>query len=108
LADSAPGDASRQQSVASLNSHHIAVVLQRQGDLAGALASLRRALSMPLANADPGNPNWQQAVSSMQGWAGEILLQQGDIHGAQESYRSALATAELLVRIDATNMAWTV
>jgi predicted negative regulator of RcsB-dependent stress response len=55
-----------------------------------------------------GNPNWQQAVSSMQGWAGEILLQQGDIHGAQESYRSALATAELLVRIDATNMAWTV
>ena len=80
----------------------------KQGDLAGALASYRKALGIreTLAARDAANTDWQRDLSVSYNKQGDVQVQQGDLGGALSSYRKALGIAETLATRDPNSAEW--
>jgi hypothetical protein len=61
-----------------------------------------------LAQADPGNAEWQRDLSVSYDRIGDVLVAQGDRAGALKSYRDGLAIRERLAQADPGNAEWQV
>ncbi len=59
-----------------------------------------------LAAADPGNAGWQRDLSVSHDKIGDVLVAQGNLAQALESYRASLAIAERLAGADPGNAGW--
>jgi tetratricopeptide (TPR) repeat protein len=92
----------------SRRSPNVTGVQLEQGDLAGALASYRKALGIAetLAARDPANTDWQRDLSVSYEKIGNVQLEQGDLAGALASYRKTLGIAETLAARDPANAEW--
>jgi len=93
----------------------VGIVLEAQGDLAGALQEYRASLAIVerLASSDPSNTGWQRDLSLSYNTVryvleaqGDVLEAQGDLTGAMQEYRAALAIAERLASSDPSNTQW--
>ncbi|MET0539254.1 MAG: hypothetical protein ABWZ64_15135 [Xanthobacteraceae bacterium] len=86
----------------------IGSVLERQGDVAGALAAHRKALAIAeeLAARDPSNTEWQcgRLVSHLN--IGDVHFRQVDRLGALAAYRTGLAVAQALAARDPGSTQW--
>ena len=91
----ATGKTERDQSVALIE---LGDVQAKQGDLAGARASYRKALEIAerLAAGDAGNTDWQRDLSVSYEKVGDVQAKQGDLAGAVASYRKAQGIARSL------------
>ena len=80
----------------------------KQGDVAGALSSYRKALGIAetLAARDAANTDWQRDLSVGYEKIGDVQVKQGDVAGALSSYRKDLGIAETLAARDANNAQW--
>jgi len=69
-------------------------VLVAQNKLTPALKDYRTGLSISerLAEADPGNADWQRELSVSHNKIGDALRAQGNLTQALESYRAALTS----------------
>jgi tetratricopeptide (TPR) repeat protein len=56
--------------------------------------------------ADPGNAGWQRDLSVSQNNIGDVLVAQGKLAPALDSYRTSLAIAERLAQADPGNAGW--
>ena len=92
----------------SVSYERVGNVQVKQGDLAGAMASYRKALAIAetLAARDPANTGWQRDLSISYETVGNVQVKQGDLAGAMASYRKALAIAETLAVRDPANTEW--
>ena len=83
-------------------------VRSKQGDLAGALDSYGEGLAIRdrLAKSDPGNAEWQRALSVSFNNVGNVRSKQGDLAGALTSYGDALAIRDRLAKSDPGNAEW--
>ena len=59
-----------------------------------------------LAEADPSNAGWQRDLSVSHEKIGDVLVAQGDLSGALESYRASMAIRERLAEADPNNAGW--
>jgi tetratricopeptide (TPR) repeat protein len=100
------GDTSR----IALCHDRIGGVLVAQGDRAGALTAFRDSLAIAqrLAQADPGNAEWQRDLSVSHDRIGGVLVAQGDRAGALTAFRDSLAIAQRLAQADPGNAEWQV
>ena len=98
LAERDPKNLDWQNNVA-LSRSRIGDFLLAQGNLPGALASFRAALTIveSLAKADPDNLGWQSALALSHNKLGEALVALGNLPETLTSYRAALTIAETLV-----------
>ena len=64
-------------------------MLKAKDDLAGALASYqaKRDIDQRLVKADPDNTSWQRDLSVAYDKIGDVLVAQGDLSGALQSYQ---------------------
>ena len=101
----------------SVSHNKIGDVLVAQGDLPGAMESYRASLAIRerLAKSDPGSAGgrgsattlgWQRDLSVSHEKIGDVLVAQGDLPGALESYRARHAIAERLAKSDPGNAGW--
>ena len=79
-----------------------------QGDLAAALTSYQTALAIRdrLAEADPGNAEWQHDLSLSHERIGDVRRAQGDLAAALTSYQTAHAIRDRLAKADPGNAGW--
>jgi tetratricopeptide (TPR) repeat protein len=79
-----------------------------RGNLAEALKSFRDGLAIAqhLAQADPGNADWQRDLSVSYEKIGDVLVDQGNLPEALKSFRADLAITERLARADPGNAGW--
>ena len=83
-------------------------VHKAQGNLTGALASYRASLAIAqrLAEADPGNAQWQRDLSVSHNKIGDVQQAQGNLNDALASYRADMAIAQRLAEADPGNAQW--
>ncbi len=81
---------------------------EKQGDMAAAPASYRKAIGIAetLAGRDPGNTDGQRDLSVCYARVGDLQAKQGDLAAALASYRQTLAIAETRVGRDPGNAQW--
>ncbi|MFT3718047.1 tetratricopeptide repeat protein [Pseudorhodoferax sp.] len=92
----------------SVLAHRRADLYRLRGDLAGTERAYRAALAVRerLAQADPGNAQWQRDLSVSQNHIGQVLSAQGDLAGAERAHRAALAVSERLAQADPGDAQW--
>ncbi len=108
LVAQAPADAQAQaQAEVAAVCFRIGDALQAQGDLPGALADYRKALSATQAIIDrhPHDAQAQRTLSVGLIRTGDVMQAQGDLGGALEVYRAALAIRQRLADEDPANVA---
>ena len=59
-----------------------------------------------LAAADPNNANWQRDLSVAHNKVADVLVAQGNLFEALQSYRATLAIRERLAKVDPDNAVW--
>lgn len=59
-----------------------------------------------LAKSDPGNAGWQRDLSVSHNRIGDVLVAQGNLPAALDSYKAALAIADRLAKADPGNAGW--
>ena len=64
------------------------------------------AIAERLAEADPNNAGWQRDLSVSHNKIGDVLVDQGDLSGALDSYRPSMAIRERLAKADPNNAGW--
>ena len=79
-----------------------------EGDRKGALEAYEKALAIRerLAAKDPGNAEWQRAVSVPYERIGDTRRDEGDPKRAREAYEKALAIRQRLAAKDPGNAKW--
>ena len=83
------------------------VILQAQGDLAGALKVYKAERSiMEQLVEGPTNTYWQRDLSVSLSKVGNILQAQGDLTGALADYQAALAIMKKLTALDPGKAKW--
>ena len=89
------GNARRQRDLALANAD-VGYAQEREGDLAAALESYRRTLSIfdGLARSDPKNSDLQGSLAAAHNDVGHVLKRQSKFEDALKSYREALAILE--------------
>jgi DNA-binding SARP family transcriptional activator len=80
-------------------------VAEARGDLAEAEQAYSQALAISarLAELDPANTGWQQALASAYNRVGGVAEARGDLAGAEQAYSQDLAILERLAELDPTN-----
>jgi tetratricopeptide (TPR) repeat protein len=59
-----------------------------------------------LAKSDPNNAGWQRDLTVSHNEIGDVLVAQGDLPGALESYRASMEIAQRLAKSDPNNAVW--
>ncbi len=79
-----------------------------QGDLtaAGLAADQANKIARQLTAAEPGNAEWQRALSVSWAKLGDVRQAQGDLAGARQAYDESHAIAEELAAADSDNAGW--
>lgn len=87
----------------------IGIILEKQGDLAGALERYREALSLRQREADVARSTqreWQAALAFAHGHVGAVLEMQGDLEGALTSQRSGVVILRALTAVEPDRTDW--
>jgi tetratricopeptide (TPR) repeat protein len=107
LPDAMKSEAHWQREAASIH-ELVGLVLQVQGDLAGAQRRYEAGLRIreALAARDPENAGWQRDLSVSENKLGDVLQVQGDLAGAQRRYEAGLRIREALAARDPENAGW--
>ena len=83
-------------------------MLQKQGDLAGALDGYERSLPIArkLAARDASNADWQRDLSITLAAIGNLRVEARDFAGAREAFADSLRIREMLAAAEPDNALW--